>query len=142
MSIQQATTAMVLSVYDEARKEAEIHKWIESQKHGRDLGERAIEDWYRAYWQLFCRHRRLEHLVGRRCWREFNDEKFGGLYSLIVTGDTLVNLVLDRVYAGYENLDIINWGLDWGLPMGRVVDILAQIDVNRARLDPRRHHRN
>ena len=43
--------------------------------------------------------------------------------------------ILDRIYAGHENLDIINWGMDWGLPMDRLVDILIRIDVNGARLD-------
>lgn len=137
MSVLETGSTAPASLYDEARKEAEIHKWIESQKHGRDLGERAIDDWYRTYWMLFCRHRRMEHLCGRRQWFEFSDEKFGRLYSLIVAGDVLVDRILDRVYAGYENLEIINWALDWGLPMPRVVFILEAVDVNRARLDPR-----
>ena len=68
--------------------------------------------------------------------REFGDDAFGCLYSLIVTGDLLTDRVLDRVDAGHENLCILNWALAWGLPMGRVVHILEQIDVNRARLDP------
>jgi hypothetical protein len=54
---------------------------------------------------------------------------------LIVKGDLLTDCILDRVYAGYENLDIINWALDWGLPMDRVRHILKQIDVNQARFD-------
>lgn len=126
------------SLYEEAFLEAERHKWIESQKHGRDLGDYAIREWYRVYWPLYCRYRRIEHLQGSRRWREFSDEKFGHLYSLIVAGDALVDRILDRVYAGHENLEIINWAIDWGMPIDRVLDILAQLDVNRARLDPRR----
>ena len=57
------------------------------------------------------------------------------LRRLIVAGDLLVDRILDRIYAGWENLDIINWAITWGLPRHRVVDILIQIDVNRARLD-------
>ena len=124
------------SLYEEAIREAERHKWIESQKQGRDLGEPAIREWYRVHWPLYCRYRRLEHLQGRRRWREFGDEKFGRLFSLILAGDLLTDRILDRVYAGHENLDIINWGFQWGLPMFRVIDILAQLDVNRDRLDP------
>ena len=124
------------SLYAEAVKEAERHKWIESQKHGRDMGEWAIRDWYRRHWHHYCRNCRMEHLRGHRRWREFEETEYGHLYSLIVAGDTLVDLILDRVYAGWENLPIINWAFDWGLPVGRVLDILAQIDVNRARLDP------
>lgn len=33
-----------------ALDEAEKHKWIESQKAGRDLGEAAIMDWFRKNW--------------------------------------------------------------------------------------------
>ena len=125
-----------MSLYAEAVKEAERHKWIESQKHGRDMGEPAIRDWYRNYWNRFCRWRRMEHLQGTRRWREFGDDDFGQLQVLIVTGDLLVERILDRVYAGHENLTIINWALHWGLPMERVIRILAQLDVNRAHLDP------
>ncbi len=136
MTVTNAGVMPAQSIHEEALKEAEIHKWIESQKQGCDLGDRAIDDWYRAYWLLYCRHRRLEHVAGRRRWTEFNDEKFGKLYSLIVAGDLLVDRILDRVYAGYENLGIVNWALDWGLPMDRVLEILEAVDVNRARLDP------
>ena len=62
-----------MSLYAEAVKEAERHKWIESQKHGRDLGQAAIRDWYRNYWNRFCRWRRMEHLQGTRRWREFGE---------------------------------------------------------------------
>ncbi len=136
MSAQQERSLVAASLYEEACREAERHKWIESQKHGRDLGECAIRDWYRNHWLAYCRHKRLEHLGGQRRWVEFNDERFGSLYSLIVAGDLLVDRILDRVCAGHENLDIINWSLEWGLPLERILDILSQIDVNRSRLDP------
>jgi hypothetical protein len=125
------------SVYEEAQKEADCHKWIESQKRGRDLGETALKEWYCLHWPAYCRKRRLEHLKGRRRWREFGDDNFGQLFDLILEGDLLVDRILDRVDAGWENLEIINWSLDWGLPMPRVLDLLVQVDVNRARLEPR-----
>src|SRR5690242_6901420 len=124
------------SIYDEALSEAHRHKWFESQKHGRDLGDQAIRDWFRKHWRTYCRHRRIEHLRGRRRWAEFDDEPFGHIDGVISREDCLVDRVLDRVYAGYENLDIINWALDWGLPTDRVIEILAHLDVNRARLEP------
>ena len=123
------------SLYHEAHEEALKHKWIESKKHGRDLGESAIHDWYHRYWKLYCRCCRVEHLGGNRRWREFGNDDFGHLYSLIVQGDLLTDRILDRIYAGYENLDIINWAFDWGLCIDQVITILHQIDVNRARLD-------
>ncbi len=124
-----------VSLYEEAHAEALRYKWIESQKHGRDLGDSAIRDWYRKYWRLYCRCCRLQHVEGNRRWREFGDDDFGHLDSLIAQGDLLMDRILDRIQAGHENLDIINWGMDWGLPMDRLVDILIRIDVNRARID-------
>ena len=38
----RAVTA--LSVYEEAVREADRHKWIESQKQGRDLGKVAVRE--------------------------------------------------------------------------------------------------
>ena len=136
MSAQGGKPLPTRSLYEEAFREAERHKWIESQKMGRDAGNPAIKEWYRDFWPGYCRFQRLEHLCGRQRWREFDDENFGQLYSLIVAGDLLVDLILDRVYAGYENLEIINWAIEWGLPINRVLNILSQLDVNRARLDP------
>ena len=130
-------TAMLVSLYDDARREADCYKWLESERHGRDLGEPAVHEWYHRFWPHYCRHRRLEHIRGKRCWQEFGDETFGCLYSLIVAGDPLTGLLFDQIDAGAENLDIINWALERNEPMDRVIDILAQIDVNRARLEPR-----
>ena len=44
-------TTSGLSVYDEAIREADRHKWIESQKRGRDLGVQALRDWFHNYWK-------------------------------------------------------------------------------------------
>jgi hypothetical protein len=124
-----------VSLYEEARAEALRHKWIESQKHGRDLGDSAIRDWYRRYWLMYCRCCRVEHIEGQRYWREFGNDDFGHLNSLVAEGDLLADRIRDRVIDGHENLELINWGMTWGLPMDRLVDILIRIDVNRCRLD-------
>jgi hypothetical protein len=125
-----------LSLYDEAQLEAERHKWIESQKSGQDLGMAAISEWYRIYWIGYCRDRQLDHLRGRQLFREFGVDRFAQLESVAIQRDLLVDRILDRVSAGYENLELINWALDWGLPIDRVYRILVQLDVNRARLEP------
>ena len=137
MSAHAGNVGSVHSLYDEAMREAERHKWIESQKHGCDLGEHAIREWFRVHWPGYCRCKRLEHVRGQCCWAEFGDEAFGQLHSLIILGDLLVDRILDRVDFGNENLDIIRWAFVWGLPVRRIVDILEQIDLNRARLQPR-----
>jgi hypothetical protein len=38
---------------EEERDEIERHKWIESEKAGRDLGYDAIMDWIRKYAKLY-----------------------------------------------------------------------------------------
>ena len=91
MCSQAVLAGRTASIHDEARREAQRHKWIESQKHGRDLGDQAIRDWYRKYWRAYCRHRRIEHLRGRKRWAEFDDEPFGKIDALIASGDSLVD---------------------------------------------------
>ena len=122
------------SVYEEARQEAERHKWIESQKQGRDLGEAALRDWYRRYWNAYCRFRHLEHLHGDHAWEEFSPQIFGELVALMKRRDPLFEEILRRVCDGQENLEIIQWALDSNQNMDRIRSILATVDVNRARL--------
>lgn len=124
-----------LSLYEEGLREALRHKWIESQKHGKDLGETALTDWYRRYWPLFCRLKCLEHLAGSCSYREFAPEDFGMIGAFIRHEDLLLELILDRAADGMENLELILWAHDWGLPMPRVLYILEQLNLNRAQLD-------
>jgi len=127
---------VALSLYDQALAEALKHKWIESQKQGRDLGDAALKDWFRRHWLPFCRVCRLEHIEGMRRWLEFAEHEFGQVYHMLLNGDLLLDRILDRMEHGYDNLEIINWGLSWGLPMPRVLELLEMIDINRARLEP------
>ncbi|MBS0260442.1 MAG: hypothetical protein JSS02_00690 [Planctomycetes bacterium] len=126
----------VLSLYEEGQREAERHKWIQSQKYGRDLGSEALEDWYTRYWPLFCRLKCLEHLHGWRSWNEFAPEDFGLIGKLLRDGDLLLEMILDRAHAGMENLDILVWAHEWNLPMKRIIYILEQLNLNRAQLSP------
>ncbi|GAB4156482.1 MAG: hypothetical protein Tsb009_33440 [Planctomycetaceae bacterium] len=137
--IDEATVC--LSLHEEALREANCHKWIESQKQGRDLGLQAVHDWFRNYWHAYCRYRQLEHLQGRRQWREFEGVAFGGLVAVANDDidDLLLDRVLDRVREGFENLEMIIWAQEWGLPIQRVLEMLAVFDVNRARLEPQFH---
>ncbi len=135
MPLQAKIPNQTASIYDEALRETQRHKWIESQKHGRDLGDQAIRDWFRKHWRTYCDIADGAS-SGTRRWAEFDDEPSGQIDAMITADDILVDRVLDRVYAGYENLDIINWAIDWGLPTNRVVEILARLDVNRARFEP------
>jgi len=119
-----------------AHAEAQCHRWIESQKHGRDLGDDAVSDWYERYWSLFCRLKCLEHLGGTRYWPDFAEKDFGLIRQLFAKEDLLLELLLDCAQCGMENLNIIWWAKDWCLPIDRVLDILEALHLNRAQLDP------
>ncbi len=129
-------TTSGLSVYDEAIREADRHKWIESQKRGRDLGVQALRDWFHNYWKGYCRCRRLEHVEGEQHWQEFGAESFGHLRRTQASNDALLSSIMNRIRSGEENLTIIVWAQGSGQPVERVLEILAVIDVNEARLDP------
>ena len=70
-----------LSVHDRGAVEAQRHKWIESEKAGRDLGEWAIRGWVRQHWNGFLREKWLEHLEGRTFWIELDHDDFGLLQN-------------------------------------------------------------
>jgi hypothetical protein len=136
MNSIEETTSLSYDLFQEAEQEAEKHKWIESQKNGYDVGPHAINHWYDVHWPLYCRSKRLEHLQGICRWDHLGGSDFGLIRHLIESNDLLLDRILDRVLVGYENLDLINWSLDWGLSLDNVLKILSQLDVNRARLDP------
>jgi hypothetical protein len=125
------------SLYDEAANEASRHRWIQSQKMRRDLGEAAEDDWYRLFWSIFCRWRFLDHLCGRRRFVEFSDEEFGLARRLFDSGDMLVARVLDLAHLGMENLAIIQWAYDTeNVCPDAVVLILLELNLNRAQFMP------
>lgn len=128
------------SVYLDACREAEIHKWIESKKAGRDLGEQAIEDWYRQFWGKYCRARRLEHLSGEQQWTEFKQEEFGQMYQLLVSGDVLLGELIERFEQGWENLHFMTWvhrEQKTRDEIQEVIYLLEMININITRLEPR-----
>jgi hypothetical protein len=122
------------SVYVESEQEALRYKWIESEKAGRDLGESAIRRWVKEHWWGYLRARWLEHLQGKRFWVELDRGDFGLLKREFGDNTLLLDRILDRLKSGQENLDIILWGQDWGIPMQPVLRILEALDINSRRL--------
>jgi hypothetical protein len=122
------------SVHDVGEKEAKRHKWIESQKAGRDLGEWAIRCWVREHWNDFLRARWLEHLQGRKYWTELDQGDFG-LLDRKFRDSPLIDPIIDRLKAGQENLEILVWAIDEALPMEEVFRILAALDINSRRIE-------
>jgi hypothetical protein len=123
-----------VSVYQDCEKEAAQFKWIESEKAGRDLGEAAIRRWVQCHWWGYLRARWLEHLQGKRFWVELDRGDFGLLQVRFHDNTFLLDRILDRLKAGQENLDIINWALDWGISTKAVREILEALDINSRRL--------
>jgi hypothetical protein len=122
------------SVYVEGEQEALRYKWIESEKAGRDLGEAAIRRWVRDHWWGYLRARWLEHLQGRRFWVELDRGDFGLLQREFQSNSLLVDRILDRLKSGKENLDVIVWAQDWGIPIEPALQILEALDINSRRL--------
>lgn len=115
-------------------REAEKHKWIESEKAGRDLGEAALWDWSRRYWWRWCRDRWIEHLSGEKYWSELDHNDFGLLQRSFHNNESLIREIVANIKQGGENLNIIKWALDSNQDMRQVVEILELLDINSRRL--------
>lgn len=129
-----ALTVEQCSVYLESAREAERHKWIESERAHRDLGESAIRQWVRDHWWGYLRARWVEHIQGIRFWVELDRGDFGLLQKEFKSDSVLLECILDRLKAGQENLDVIQWAIQWNMPMDTVVRILEALDINSRRL--------
>ena len=122
------------SVHTESDVEAERYKWIESERAGYDMGEAAVRSWVTFHWQGYLRAAWLEHLEGKRFWLELDKGDYGLLMHAFRDQALLLDRILDRLKAGQENLHVMLWAYDWGIPSGPVVEILEALDVNRRRL--------
>jgi hypothetical protein len=123
-----------LSVHHYGEVEAQRHKWIESEKAGRDLGEWAIRSWVGVHWHKFLRARWLEHLYGRVYWIELDHNDYGVLLEKFQDSAILPE-VLIMLKTGLENLNVLNWAIDNHLPMAEVLDILETLDINSRRIE-------
>ncbi len=123
-----------MSVHDRGAAEAQRHKWIESEKAGRDLGEWAIRCWVRQHWNGFLREKWLEHLEGRTFWIELDHDDFG-LLQRAFRHSELIAEILDRLKSGQENLDVLNWAIDHRRDMREVFEILETLDINSRRIE-------
>lgn len=122
------------SVFAHCRYEIDQHKWIESEKAGRDVGEDAIYSWIRHHWSGYLRARWLEHLHGSAFWIELDRGDFGILTDRFQDKRPLLNHIVERLKIGQENLHIILWGLETQQPMDDIRTILEALDINGARI--------
>ncbi len=133
-SVCTGTAVKKSSVYTECEREIERYKWIESEKAGHDLGEAAVRRWVKEHWWGYLRARWLEHLQGKCFWVELDRGDFGLLQREFHDNTLLLDRILDRLKSGQENLDIIVWAMNWGLPIIPVLQILEALDINSRRL--------
>lgn len=125
-----------MSLFEESSKKAHQHKWIESEKAGRDLGDGAIADWHTRYWRTFCRECYIEHLQGARFWMELDAGNFGLLNHKFHHNTELVHEIVEILKQGGENLDVITWAVEHDIPAGDVLKVLQILDINARRLAP------
>jgi hypothetical protein len=133
-SMQAVRPSVRLSVHLIGEEEAQRHKWIESEKAGRDLGEWAIRCWVRMHWNGFLRERWLEHLQGSNFWIELDHNDYGLLQRAFQDSD-LIEDILGMLKSGLENLNVLNWAIDKNLPMSEVLEILEMLDINSRRIE-------
>jgi hypothetical protein len=126
-----------LSIWDDCQREIDCYKWIVSERAGRDLGETAIRRWIIEHWNGYLRARWLDHLYGKTFWIELDRGDFGLLQTAFQDQAILLDRIMDRIRAGQENLQIINWCIDWQLDSATVLQILAAIDMNSRRISHR-----
>ena len=126
--------SMVLSLVAEGRREADVFKWIESERACCDLGEAAIRRWVQEHWDGFLRARWIQHLEGSVYWMELGDGDFCFLQRKFQDKIFLVDRIIDRLRIGQENLEILLWAIDWNINIDDVFAILDALDVNSKRL--------
>lgn len=79
----------------------------------------------------FLRACRLEHLQGKRYWIELDPNDIGLLRREFRDHA----LLLDRLHAGQDNIDVLSWAHGWGIPTDPVLEVLTALDYNGRRPD-------
>ena len=97
--------------------------------------EAAAEEWNRKHWWEWARKRWLEHIKGETYWMELGEADFNLVNKGISNDSYLLEQILEKLEIGKENLNIINWAVDFGADMTEVVEILGKLDLNQSRDD-------
>ena len=134
LPLPSVASVMQKSVHHECIEEENKHKWIESEKAGYDLGEASVRRWVHEHWTGYLRARWVEHLQGKCFWIELDQGDFGLLLREFQNKKDLLDLILNQLKAGKENLDILDWAVANQFPTEQVNEILAALDINSRRL--------
>jgi hypothetical protein len=125
-----------LSLFAAGKQEAKKHRWLESEKAGRDLGDAPERQWVKKHWWSFLRYNWINHIQGVCQCSELHPNDFGLLLRRRFQAQHLLQPILDRLKQNQENLDIIQWVLSENILMADVLEILEALDINRVRLSP------
>jgi hypothetical protein len=134
---EDSSSVVSKSVHKECIEEENKHRWIESEKAGYDLGEGCIRQWVKEHWSGYLRARWVEHLQGKCFWVELDRGDFGLLQREFQDQHELLDIILDQLKSGKENLHIIDWAIATSTPMEAVLQILTALHINARRLKHR-----
>ena len=132
--LAQAAAPLKKSVNREWIEEENKHKWIASEKAGYDLGESSVRQWVKEHWRGYLRARWVEHLQGKCFWVELDRGDFGLLQREFQAQRELLDLILNQLASGKENLDVLDWAVANDISTDSVHEILEALDVNSRRL--------
>ena len=124
------------SLQEATDQEVNLHKWLESEKAGCDLGEKAIHDWVVHHWDRFLRQRWVEHLQGQVFWHELDHADYG-LFQRYFAGNPLAEEIINLYKSGGtngENLGIVQRARVSNWPIEDVFRILEILNINSRRL--------
>jgi hypothetical protein len=130
----RAKPVVPMSVHIDCIEHENLHKWCQSRDAGYDMGEASIRDWVNRHWMGYLRARWVEHLQGKVFWVELKHDDFGLLQREFTEQRALLYKILDRLKSGEENLHVIIWAIDEGIPFEPVHAILKALNVNGLRL--------
>ncbi len=134
--LERANGLVIYSLTAHAICAMERHKWIESEKYARDVGEGVFREWVERFWKGWVRQKLMEHLYGWRFWGAFDDPDFGLLARHSVeyhVSHSVLEKVASILGDGGENLDVITWGLGAGEQLDPILWLLDRIDINAKR---------
>ena len=132
--LPDAAALLKKSVHRECIEEENKHKWIASEKAGYDLGESSVRQWVKEHWRGYLRARWVEHLQGKCFWIELDRGDFGLLQREFQAQRELLDLILNQLASGKENLDVLTWAVANNISTDSVNEILEALDVNSRRL--------
>ena len=125
------------SVYVQALQAAKKHRWIESERQRRDLGDEALKDWNEQHFKRFGRWCHWQHLIGKQFFHEFPDSHFNTVPAKQpIEMNTIERTVIHCFWDGLENLNIFDFAHGCGLPGEQVIVVLATLHINESRLEP------